>query len=917
MAEYDYNKIQPGSSDIDREAWPVMYDPENNEYLQTVNTKDSESIKFEGKGSSLSPLTATVTSSALDGKVKIITGEGTQEARLTGDGTEGNPLNVELEIPADYITGVEDTETVTLSVSSGILSATAIPSAFDGKIKVSTSNEGNVVLEGDGTDENPLSASVEIPEDYIQAVSNSDSISISVVDSVLSASAIPSALNGEVEIEVDNTDTNVTLWGKGTTESPLKASAEIQENFIESTSDTDTVTLSVVDRDLSASVIASALDGKVGISTSNSGNVVLNGNGTEGNPLSASVDIPEDFIKSVSNTDSLSLSVSSATGELSGEVRIDSNNPGNVSLSVTNDGLKGSVEIPEDYIQGVSNSSTVVLAVTEGVLGASAVPGGLDGKVGIKTADTGSVAFSGDGTDGNPLTASAMVPEDFIKAVDDTSSIDLTVDANGKLTGDLKLSQTQGNVVLSVESDGLKAEAQIPPDYIHSVQSSDSIAISVVDSVLSASAIPSALNGEVEIVTGNQGNVVLSGKGTTADPLTASAVIPAGFIESVSDTDSIDLTVDANGDLTAALKLDTVDPGNVSLSVTSDGLKGEVVIPSPSVVDSSTIDLSVDANGAISASAVISSETGNQLSDNNGLFVPEPESLYLGAFPATARPSDAETGQYILDTDLGYMIFKDGNAWINAAGGVEEGVLTPPPGTPEYVQNPMTTAGDLIVAGSDGYPNRLAIGTNGQVLTMSNGMPAWSTPSGGGGGGSDWREVLPATNRYYQVSSQASGLVRRFYPLGTSVRSVMVMTASYKVGATCSGHIRIYKMQIPNGSTESAEATATLTSIAHKAFSLTVKSGVIWVPFDADVDVSDASYQYYYAIGFNNSGAPNPSDYLRFQLSAAVSTASTSSHTVEFHVATSKLIDSTTPNTLGYTAADYTYVSGISSKVES
>ena len=192
-----------------------------------------------------------------------------------------------------------------------------------------------------------------------------------------------------------------------------------------------------------------------------------------------------------------------------------------------------------------------------------------------------------------------------------------------------------------------------------------------------------------------------------------------------------------------------------------------------------------------------------------------------------------------------------------------------------------------------------------------------SATGGGGGGGSDWREVLPATNRYYQVGSQASGLVRRFYPLGPTVRSVMVMTANYKVGATCKGHIRIYKMQIPNGSTESAEATATMTSIAHKEFTLTVKSGVIWASFDADVDVSDPSYIYFYAIGFNNAANPNPSDYLRFQLSAAVSTSSTASHSVEFHVTTNKLIDSTTPNTLGFTAADYTYVSGISSKVES
>jgi hypothetical protein len=48
--------------------------------------------------------------------------------------------------------------------------------------------------------------------------------------------------------------------------------------------------------------------------------------------------------------------------------------------------------------------------------------------------------------------------------------------------------------------------------------------------------------------------------------------------------------------------------------------------------------------------------------------------------------------------------------------------------------NPMTTAGDIIVGGSGGTPQRLGIGSNGQVLTVVSGAPSWATPSGGGGG---------------------------------------------------------------------------------------------------------------------------------------------------------------------------------------
>lgn len=43
--------------------------------------------------------------------------------------------------------------------------------------------------------------------------------------------------------------------------------------------------------------------------------------------------------------------------------------------------------------------------------------------------------------------------------------------------------------------------------------------------------------------------------------------------------------------------------------------------------------------------------------------------------------------------------------------------------------NPMSASGDTIYGGSSGTPTRLAKGTNGQVLTLNSGLPAWQTPS--------------------------------------------------------------------------------------------------------------------------------------------------------------------------------------------
>ena len=45
--------------------------------------------------------------------------------------------------------------------------------------------------------------------------------------------------------------------------------------------------------------------------------------------------------------------------------------------------------------------------------------------------------------------------------------------------------------------------------------------------------------------------------------------------------------------------------------------------------------------------------------------------------------------------------------------------------------NPMTTTGDTIYSSSGSTPARRAIGTTGQVLTVSGGVPTWATPSAG------------------------------------------------------------------------------------------------------------------------------------------------------------------------------------------
>lgn len=64
-----------------------------------------------------------------------------------------------------------------------------------------------------------------------------------------------------------------------------------------------------------------------------------------------------------------------------------------------------------------------------------------------------------------------------------------------------------------------------------------------------------------------------------------------------------------------------------------------------------------------------------------------------------------------------------------------------------------TTTGDLIYAASANTPARLGIGSTGQVLSVSGGVPAWATPAG-----MSWTQVLARTSVGTGTSYTASGL---------------------------------------------------------------------------------------------------------------------------------------------------------------
>jgi hypothetical protein len=86
----------------------------------------------------------------------------------------------------------------------------------------------------------------------------------------------------------------------------------------------------------------------------------------------------------------------------------------------------------------------------------------------------------------------------------------------------------------------------------------------------------------------------------------------------------------------------------------------------------------------------------------------------------------ATTTNYGWTTPDDTALVKDGAAAIRTLGSSVD--------TTTKALNPSTTLGDIEYRSSTANTNtRLAIGTTGQVLSVSGGVPAWTTPSAAGG----------------------------------------------------------------------------------------------------------------------------------------------------------------------------------------
>ena len=250
-----------------------------------------------------------------------------------------------------------------------------------------------------------------------------------------------------------------------------------------------------------------------------------------------------------------------------------------------------------------------------------------------------------------------------------------------------------------------------------------------VDSQSGGMQNPMTTSGDI-ITGGASGTPGRLGIGTNGQVLTVSSGVPSW---QTIPTQTGDHKVCTDGTDTAGYLEDKVEAGtNVSITKTA----GKLVIASTDTGMLNPMTTSGDLIvGGTSGTPVrlVSGTTGQVLkvgSNGIGWEAESGQTLYLGAFDSRNRPQNATTGQFILDTDLGYILYRYGSAWINSNGTVYEGNVTPSGNTPvQWLANPMTSQGDLIVGGSSGTPSRLAPGSNGNVLTLSGGSPTWTAPA--------------------------------------------------------------------------------------------------------------------------------------------------------------------------------------------
>lgn len=154
-------------------------------------------------------------------------------------------------------------------------------------------------------------------------------------------------------------------------------------------------------------------------------------------------------------------------------------------------------------------------------------------------------------------------------------------------------------------------------------------------------------------------------------------------------------------------------------------------------------------------------------------------------FAAFGQPVDTSLKALNPETTLGDLAYRSATANTNTRLpiGTNGQVLGVVAGVPAWttdasgMTNPMTTTGDTIYSSSGSTPARLGIGTTGQVLSVSGGVPAWATVAS-----SPIKQIVNAQNSGTSTSNATStyadvtGLTATITPSSASSKIYAIVT---------------------------------------------------------------------------------------------------------------------------------------------
>lgn len=146
----------------------------------------------------------------------------------------------------------------------------------------------------------------------------------------------------------------------------------------------------------------------------------------------------------------------------------------------------------------------------------------------------------------------------------------------------------------------------------------------------------------------------------------------------------------------------------------------------------------VGGPGTIGQAVIVDMTSGKSIAQAMGqkVTIPEiPKTVTRSSKPDPERGGNVQVNATQL---VGYSIPDPIDARVlgfDGGLGSLEWVVNSSGSTGSGMENPMTASGDLIRGGAGGTPTRLAIGDEGQILTMRSSLPVWDdAPTSGSTG---------------------------------------------------------------------------------------------------------------------------------------------------------------------------------------